>query len=317
MATLNLGLLADSRTQLDDLQTTVESANFPVAAALLTRSDNLTALPEVDLWVVRVDFESEHSHTIIDQIDALDIPVIYDEAESYVSLDIEERARRFSRKIELCGYRPETRDVKISRATEVWVLAASAGGPEAVIEFIKHVPAEISKVAFIYVQHTDESMTDALVKSLQRHSVWQVYYVSSPHIICERGIYVISPSHQLDISDTGVLNPVYSPWPGPYKPSIDQVVAKVWRRYGRDSGVIVFSGMGDDGARTCCLIKNAGGQVWVQAPETCIVDSMPVEVINTECVQYSGSPQALAENFSAYQTRRHDLDGKANEAKLL
>jgi len=304
LATLNLGLLADTSIQLSNLESIVTNANFEVASTMLTRLENLDLLPEVDVWVVRLDLEDACSQAFAERLDGLDIPVIYDEADSCSSLNIEDRAKRFSRKIEACGLLPQNHDRDRHRAEQVWVLAASAGGPEAVIEFIKSLPAEVPEVAFVYVQHMDENMSDALAKSIRRNTDWQVFYCETPHIIYEKSVYLISPSNQIEFNDVGTLVPTKMSWVGPYRPSVDQVIAKVWRKYGRNSGVIVFSGMGDDGAKTCVMIKNAGGQVWVQSPESCAVDSMPREVINTQCVSYVGTPEQLARHFSVCQKVR-------------
>jgi len=300
-ASLNLGLMADTSIQLSNLKSIVTSASFSVASALLTRAERPESLPEVDMWVVRVDIEDERSQAVIEHLDGLDVPVIYDEADSYSSLDIEERAKRFSRKIEAAGFMPREKVDDLAPAKYVWVLAASAGGPEAVVSFIKNVPVELSDVAFVYVQHMDENMAEPLVKSLQRNSDWQVFYCSRPNVIYEKCIYLVPPSFQVEFNDMGAFGPSKLEWAGPYRPSVDQVVAKIWRRYGKNSGVIVFSGMGDDGAKTCRMIKNAGGQVWVQSPQSCAVDSMPKEVINTNCVSYTGTPKQLALHFSMYQ----------------
>ncbi len=314
MTSLNLGLIADTSIQLSNLESIVNSANFSIAAALLARFEDFNNLPEVDVWVVRVDMEDAHSQALVEHLNGLDVPVIYDEADSYSSLDIEERARRFSKKIDACGFSGESQESNLSRAKYVWVLAASAGGPEAVLRFIKNIPAELKDVAFIYVQHMDENMAAPMVKSLSLNSDWQVLYCNKTWRINEQSIYVVSSILQIEISEIGVLTPTQEVWPGPYKPSVDQVVAKVWRKFGKDSGVIVFSGMGDDGAKTCRMIKNAGGQVWVQSSESCAVDSMPNEVTKTKCVSFSGSPEELALHFSVYHKKLGQMALSSNNS---
>ncbi len=303
VAALNLGLLADSSIQLNNLRSIVSNAQFSVSCAMLTREENVESLPDVDVWVVRIDVENERSQALVERLDNLGIPVIYDEADTYSSLNIEERAKRFAKKIEAYLFKSQYKREALKRAKYVWVLAASAGGPEAVTEFVSCVPDDIDDVAFVYVQHMDENLAQTLVKTLQRKSSWQINYCSSQAAMCEKSIFLVSPSHQLEINEAGMLNPINAPWRGPYKPSVDQVIAKVWRKYKKNSGVIVFSGMGDDGAKTCNMIKNTGGQVWVQSPESCAVDSMPQEVINTKCVSFSGTPSQLARHFAVYQKK--------------
>ncbi len=304
MASLTLGLLADTSIQLSSLQSIAANTCFSVGVALLVRHEKLDNLPTVDAWIVRINMDDDSSQNIIEQLDKLTVPVIYDEEESYTGLDIEGRAKRLSRKIAACGFTPIPSEENLKRAKYVWVLAASAGGPEAVLEFIQHVSPELSDVALIYAQHMDNAMAPALVRGLQRHFPWHVHYCSQSSVLNEKSIYLVSPEHQLEIDDFGVVNPSALPWVGFYKPCIDQVLAKIWRKYGKCGGVIVFSGMGDDGSKSCRMIKNAGGQVWAQKPETCAIDSMPQEVLKTNCVNYVGSPEQLAKHFSYYHKKR-------------
>lgn len=304
MGELKLGLLADSSVQLSDLKRIVMTAQYDIAAELLTRSENLTKIPDVDIWVVRIDGEEKESLAFLEYLDGLDVPVIFDDADSYSSLDLQERAKRFTAKIGASINRPAANLENLKRAKEVWVLAASAGGPEAVIKFINMLPNDLPGVAFIYVQHIDAKMALSLRQSLSRHTTWPVLYTTQPHVIYEKCFYMVAPDQQLDLDRSGLLNPVSLPWSGPYSPSIDAVVTKVALCYRKDSGVIIFSGMRDDGAKACRMMKGSGGKVWVQTPESCTVDSMPVEALKTECVSYIGTPELLAKHFIATQKSR-------------
>ncbi|MFT5082629.1 MAG: chemosensory pili system protein ChpB (putative protein-glutamate methylesterase) [Lentisphaeria bacterium] len=299
LSELRLGLLADSSIQLSNLKSIVASANYTVTAALLTRSDNLKNIPEVDLWVARIDGEDRDSKSFLEYLDSLEIPVIYDEADSYSSLDVDERAKRFSKKILVCGSESAKNTRNVERATSIWVLAASAGGPEAVIEFIKRIPKEVKNVAFVYVQHIDGAMALPLCKTLGRHTSWPVVYGDSAHVLFEQSIYVVSPNHQVEFDDVGRISPLGSPWSTLYRPSVDEVAAKVALRFGKESGLIVFSGMGDDGVKACKLMKRTGGQVWAQSLSSCKIDSMPKEAIATQCVSFTGNPEQLADHFLA------------------
>ncbi|VUD67534.1 Chemotaxis response regulator protein-glutamate methylesterase [Thalassocella blandensis] len=306
MGELRLGLLADSSIQLSNLKSIVTSAQYKVAAEVLTRSENLKNIPQVDIWVARIDGEDKDSLAFMEYLDNLDVPVIFDEADSYSSLDTEERARRFSAKISASILKPAENLENLNRAREVWVLGASTGGPEAVIRFIKMLPDDLPGVAFIYTQHIDAKMALSLRKSLSRHTTWPVLYSAQAHIIYEKCFYMVAPDNQLEVDRSRQINPISNPWGGPYSPSIDEVMAKVALRYGKDSGVIVFSGMGDDGAKSCKVVKRMGGKVWVQSPKSCVIDSMPQEAIKSQCVSYIGSPELLAKHFIATQRSRTD-----------
>ncbi|MFL0811380.1 MAG: chemotaxis protein CheB [Agarilytica sp.] len=314
MASLNLGLLADTTMELSKLESVVSHAKYSVASSLLTRFDDLENLPNVDCWVVSVDMDDERSQALVDKLDNQGVPIIYDEADGEKELNLDERARRFSKKIASCGFGSEYKSENLHRADYVWVLAASAGGPEAVLRFLQKVPP-MDNVALVYVQHMDEAMLQPMIKSLKRNCEWDVHLCDRAMSIYERRLYVISPAAQVDINEIGAFSPTQTPWQGDYRPSVDQMVAKIWRQFGKNSGVIVFSGMGNDGARTCRMIKNAGGQVWVQSPESCAVDSMPKEVINTHCVGFVGAPEHLATHFSVYHKKLSHMNSEPKEEK--
>ena len=301
MSVLKLGLIADSSIQLRKLESLVEYAGYAVGAALLSTNSSEQVMPEVDVWVVRVDMQSEKSIALMERLEDEPVPVIYDDAESYTSLDPSESAKRFSRKVNTSNKLKPNSASSASRARRVWVLAASTGGPDAVVTFIKNLPADLEDVAFIYVQHIDERMSESLQKVIARNTQWEVFSCDQPQRLNAKSFYIVSPEHQVDLDDMGCLIPVAAPWEGPYSPSVDQVLAKVAKKFGKDSGAIIFSGMGDDGAKTCRLLALAGGKVWVQAPSSCAVDSMPQEAIATESVSFIGTPELLAREFVASQ----------------
>jgi len=293
---LKFGLLAETAAQLDDLVQLVNQTGHEVALALKASSGCLENVAEVEAWVARLDLQHEKSITLMEELEAFDVPVIYDDIESYSALGQAERVSRFASKIQLCtGTGAQSGEV--AKADEVWVLAGSTGGPEAVGLFLKALPENITGVAFIYVQHINAEISATLQRALLLSTSWAVLSCDRAQPLLEKCIYIVSPSHQVDIHNTGVIAPVAETWVGLYQPSADQVIAKVARNFGKRSGVIVFSGMGDDGAQSCSYMRGSGGVVWAQSPDTCAVDSMPVSAIKTGAVTYQGPPETLARQF--------------------
>ncbi|TVZ37239.1 chemosensory pili system protein ChpB (putative protein-glutamate methylesterase) [Alteromonadaceae bacterium 2753L.S.0a.02] len=293
---LQFGLLADSQAQLTDLAQLVEACGHRVAVSLQALSGALQVeLPEVDAWVVRLNLQEDSALAFVERLESQDVPVIYDDIESYGKLGLNERVNRFSAKLQVCagaGGKDEGR-----RAEEIWVLAASTGGPEAVATFFRHLPDELDGVAFIYVQHINPEISISLKKALLLNTRWQVVTCERSRVLRERSIYVVPPDNQVEIYDSGVIAPNSTAWLGAYRPSADQVMARVARKFAARSGAIVFSGMGDDGSKSCTYMRRLGGVIWAQLPDTCAVDSMPVSAIKTGMVSYQGSPERLAKQF--------------------
>lgn len=299
---MRLGLIADTQLQLDDLKSLVAKAGFDIGVAFQTGGTEPNDVPVVDAWVVRSGPGSEQNASYIDSLGLLDVPVIFDEVETISSMASEERMRRFVSKLEQCSSEAAP-DVAREKAKEVWVLAASAGGPEAVARFLKALPENINGVAFVYVQHIDARMDESLHKAVMQSSHWKVSSCDKTQLVKEKSIYVVSPNHQLNFNEVGLMRPIKEAWVGPYCPSVDQVIARVARNFGKSSGAIIFSGMGNDGALSCKYMKNNGGTIWAQTPSSCTVDSMPVSAIETGSVTFKGTPEKLAEQFNLVRKR--------------
>lgn len=175
----------------------------------------------------------------------------------------------------------------------VWVLGASAGGPVAVKAFLDSLPAEIP-VAFVLAQHIDPKMLESLANSLVRHNGFRIR-IGRPGEPLKYGEIVVAPcDSEITFDEKCCVLQTGRPWEGPYAPSIDQVINNVANRFGKQSGAILFSGMGNDGSIAAPQMAQKGGQVWAQTAETCAVSSQPDSVRNTGCVHYSASPELLA-----------------------
>ncbi len=300
---MKLGLIADTQLQLDDLKSLIVKAGYDIGVAFRIGGTEPDGIPPVDAWVVRSGPGGDENILYVESLGMLDVPVIFDEVETISSMASEERIRRFMGKLEQCSSEIFSDSAPREKAKEVWVLAASTGGPEAVGRFLKVLPENISGVAFIYVQHIDTGMDESLYKAVSQNSSWKVCTSDKTRLVKEKTIYIVSPDHQLNFNEVGLMLPVKEAWVGPYCPSIDQVIARVARHFGKNSGAIVFSGMGNDGALSCRFMKNTGGTVWVQTPNTCTVDSMPVSTIETGSVTFNGTPEKLAEQFNLVRKR--------------
>lgn len=320
VSTVRIGVLAESAEHISQITRLVLGAGYRVSATLQMGSV-IPAVPDADIWVVNLDLDKDNSLAILGLLDAQDKHVIFDhdfQAESQLQspgkgvsngapvkaeaslspADIRRKnERRLALKIRQWVKPANSAETQGKRASDVWVLAASTGGPDAVIQFLKSLPKELKGVAFIYAQHIEPSGLSHLSKALNSQCPWPTCIVNRAYVVNEQTLYLVSPQYQIDLQEGGSLTSLSLPWAGPFSPSISQVIAKVARVYGAHGGAIVFSGMGNDGADSCTMLRHRGGQVWTQSAETCTVDSMPVSVEAEGCSQYQGSPEQLARQF--------------------
>lgn len=184
-------------------------------------------------------------------------------------------------------------------AQQVWLLAASLGGPQAVKAFLDALPHGLP-LGFIYAQHIDAHFEERLPQAVGRHSQWTVRLVREGDFVRAGEVVVAPIEHELRFADNSQLQLLQTPWPGPYNPSIEQMMRNLAQHFGSACGVIVFSGMGDDGSQAVAYMQRQGAQVWAQSAASCACSSMPDSVRATGISILSSSPQGLAYELVQY-----------------
>jgi len=178
-------------------------------------------------------------------------------------------------------------------AEEVWILGASLGGPAAVKTFLDSLPAGLP-IGFVYAQHIDNNFTEVLTRVLGRHAHYQLKKAEPGYRIRNGDVVLMPVEREWTLSTDGALEERDTPWPGPYGPSIDQVLLNIGDHYGGRCNTIFFSGMGNDGAIAAPLLKAYGSRIWVQESTSCGNSSMPDSVAATGCSGFCGTPEQLA-----------------------
>lgn len=184
-----------------------------------------------------------------------------------------------------------------ARAERVWLLAASAGGPAAVAQFLSTVPRAVG-LGLLYAQHIDPGHLDQLQRWLGRDSDWRVGIATATDFLLEGSLALVHPQRRLRLRPGAELRVLSGSWPEPYRPSIDQLAENLALTYRERAGMIVFGGLGDDGVLGSQHIREQGGEVWVQDPSDCAARAMPEAVIAGGGADYIGSLQALARRFN-------------------
>ncbi len=176
-------------------------------------------------------------------------------------------------------------------AREIWLLAASLGGPEAVKAFLDALPGGLP-VGFVYAQHIEASFESALSQVVGHHSQWSVNQSrENDSIRC--GEVVVAPISQEMSFGKMLLSG--RDWPEPYSPSIDQMMLNLAQQFGSRCGVIAFSGMGSDGNAAAAYVLRQGGSVWTQRADSCVCSSMPDSLREGGYSSFSGDPRELAQ----------------------
>lgn len=312
---LRIGLVADTPIKRQYLALMVREVGHRPALTLALEGAGLkgagldspemagaAAVPEaaVDAWVVDVALpQDEEPPALLSQLlEHASEPMILCDSSEYTPGSEPHTAwiKRTQAKLRQLGG-----DINLQhrpRARDLWVLAASTGGPTAVQAFLAELPPGLG-VAFVYVQHIDASYTGTLVKMMSQ-GAYPARVAKNGDVLQADQLSIVTASERVDILDNGTLAVTGEPWSGPYAPSVDQLGANAARVYGSRLGLIVFTGMGDDGAAAGRMVHRRGGQLWVQSLESCTSASMPDAALATGCVSLSASPSELAGHLVAH-----------------
>lgn len=163
----------------------------------------------------------------------------------------------------------------IGRPTDVEaiVVAASTGGPKALVYLISQIPKELDIPIFI-VQHMPKDFTTSFANRLDKESQVKVVEASQGMEIQKGRIYLAPGNYHMTIGNNRINLDMSEKLHG-VRPAADFLFQSASKRYGRKLLGIVLTGMGRDGGEGMVSIKNAGGYNIVQDEETCVVYGMP------------------------------------------
>jgi two-component system, chemotaxis family, CheB/CheR fusion protein len=159
-------------------------------------------------------------------------------------------------------------------------IGASAGGIEALREFFDVVPADLG-LAYVVIVHLAPNHNSELAPIIGRRTKMPVAEVNERKLELKPDhVYVISPDHKLEISDTSIASTAFDE-PRGRRTAIDVFFRSLAQSHG-DGFAIVLSGGGSDGAVGAKAVKEAGGLVLVQDPREAAHEGMPRSVIAAE-----------------------------------
>ena len=176
-------------------------------------------------------------------------------------------------------------------------IGASAGGLEAMEQFLKGVP-ENSGMAFVVIQHLDPTHKGLMAELLQRISAIPVVQVKDRSKVEPNHLYVIPPNKDMSILH-GVLHLL--PRPHGLNLPIDFFFRSLAEDQRERSVGVVLSGMGSDGTLGLRAIKEKAGATFVQAPTSAKFDSMPRSAIDAGLADVVAPVEDLAAKIMAYR----------------
>ena len=176
-------------------------------------------------------------------------------------------------------------------------IGASAGGLEALQQFFDYMPPN-SGLSFVVVQHLSPDYKSLMADILGKHTEMAVCQAENHMAVEADTVYLIPPKKYMTVRD-GKLH--LSDAPGTLNHPIDAFFASLAEEKKEHAIAVVLSGTGSDGTNGVKAVKEVGGLVIAQDPDSAKFDGMPRSVINTGLADFVLSPEEIAEeilNFS-------------------
>lgn len=177
-------------------------------------------------------------------------------------------------------------------------LGASAGGLEALEQFLQRIPPG-SGQAFVIVQHLDPHYRGALVELLQKVTPLPVVEIQDQMRVAPGHIYVIPPNRDLSILH-GVLHLLEPVEVRGLRLAIDFFFRALAIDQRENAMAVILSGMGTDGTLGARAIKEKAGTIFVQAPASAKFDGMPRSAIDAGLADVVAPAGELADKLLAY-----------------
>lgn len=192
------------------------------------------------------------------------------------------------------GYRRSMNANDAGRDFPVVCVGGSAGGLDAYIRLLRHLPADMG-VAIVIVNHV-RTFATLLHQILPAHTAMPVELITDRLLIQPNRVFIIPERRDLHVVGGNFhLAPISKPrgWPN----VITVFLRSLTEHWHGKLIAIIVSGYDGDGAEALCGIRAVGGITIAQRLDTAQQPDMPESAIASGCVDYVLSPEDIAKTI--------------------
>ncbi|MGE5293670.1 MAG: chemotaxis protein CheB [Solirubrobacterales bacterium] len=184
--------------------------------------------------------------------------------------------------------KPEAKDFPVV------CVGGSAGGLDAYIRLLRHLPADMG-VAIVIVNHL-RTFATLLHEILPQHTSMPVELITERLVIEPNHVFIIPEQRDLHVLDGEFrLKPISKP--RGWSDVITVFLRSLTENWDGKLIAVIVSGYDGDGAAALCGIKEAGGITIAQKPDTASQPDMPESAIASGCIDLILSPEDIAKEI--------------------
>ena len=183
----------------------------------------------------------------------------------------------------------------------LWVVGvgAGAGGLEALQLLFGALPAD-SGLAFVICRRMQSGLSDPLADLLRTQTTMPVFQADHGTKLEGGCVYLIAPEARMVLLKDRLLTFVPNDDAERSASPVDILLHSIAASAGPTAIAVILSGKDEDGLRGCASVREFGGLVLAQHPETTEFADMPRRVIDADLASAVATPGAIAD-----QIRRH------------
>ena len=166
-------------------------------------------------------------------------------------------------------------------ACEAVILGTSTGGPAALKAVCPKLPADFPIPVFV-IQHMPPKYTHSLAQRLNDICELEVVEATDKTEVVAGKILIAPGGRQMKLQRSGdgvIVRVNDDPTENSVRPSVDYFLRSTVEVFDGNALAVIMTGMGSDGLRGSAELKEAGGFVFAQSPDDCVVYGMPKAVV--------------------------------------
>ncbi len=190
----------------------------------------------------------------------------------------------------------DLRAPKKKASDKVVAIAASTGGPQALLKILQRLPADFP-CGIVIVQHITSGFLGGLVDWLAKECRIKVKIGEDLEEIRPGVAYIAPDNFHMKVTERGKISLSDEPASNGHKPSGDILFESVAKTYGKAGVAAILTGMGKDGAIGMKAIKQSQGITIAQSEKSCVVFGMPGAAIEMDAVDKVLPLERIAEEI--------------------